>query len=424
MAERLEVQDPDAPASNPPSLPLSGEVSLLIALVLSLSLARYLHTMVKLWMESPFIDFAHYYAYATVVAHGLNPFDPAAVAQMDGLLGFRRAGSPANYPPLFYLLMRPWTAISFPSAAAGWLLASHAFLLGSLLCCRRRFRSASALRIAMVTFVALNYQPLIEDLALGQVNTLLLLLATLAWWGMQTGHPWVAAMGVAIAPFVKPQYSLLLLLLWWTGHRRVLARSLLIVGLAGTAGLVFLGPAHHWAYLRHLLSLSDAFYIRAANLAPRGAFLRLFGLSAAGSIIANGLAALLAVALLILAGRNIPRSAAPPSPAGDWSWSLALVGIPLISPFAEEHHLVILLLPLALLLLDESGGMASVGEQALLMLCLVLLATPYSLDRFSIFHQGLPSLLANGKLLGVGTLAWILIRRLRTLRGSTRESAP
>jgi hypothetical protein len=272
----------------------------------------------------------------------------------------------------------------------------------------------------MVAFVALNYQPLIEDLALGQVNTLLLLLATLAWWAVQAGHLWVAALAVAIAPFIKPQYGLLLLLLWWTGHRRVLARSLLIVGLAGTAGLVFLGPALHWEYLQHLLSLSDAFYIRTANLAPRGAFLRLFGLSGAGSVIADGLAVLVAVALVVLAGRNIPRSAAPPSPAGDWSWSLALVGIPLISPFAEEHHLVILLLPLALLLLDESGGMASVGEQALLILCLVLLATPYSLDRFSIFHQGLPSLLANGKLVGVGTLAWILIRRLRALR----ECAP
>jgi hypothetical protein len=419
MAERLEVQDPDGLATERRSRWLSGEVWLLIALVLSLSLARYLHTLVKLLKESPFIDFAHYYAYATVVAHGLNPFDPAAVAQMDGLLGFRRAGSPANYPPFFYLLMRPWTALSFPSAAAGWLLASQAFLLGSMVCCCRRFRSASALRIAMVAFVALNYQPLIEDLALGQINTLLLLLATLAWWGAQAGHPWVAAMGVAIAPFIKPQYSLLLLLLWWTGHRRVLTRALLIVGLAVTAGLVFLGLAPHWEYLRYLLSLPDAFYIRTANLAPRGAFLRLFGLSAAGSVIANSLAVLVAAALLALAGRNIPRSAASAPPASDWTWSLALVGIPVISSFAEEHHLVILLLPLALLLLDESGPMAPVGDQALLIACIILLATPYSLDRFPIFHQGLPSLLANGKLLGAGTLAWILIRRLQSLRERT-----
>jgi hypothetical protein len=272
----------------------------------------------------------------------------------------------------------------------------------------------------MVAFVALNYQPLIEDLALGQVNTLLLLLATLAWWGVQAGHLWVAALAVAIAPFIKPQYGLLLLLLWWTGHRRVLARSLLIIGLAGTAGLVFLGPALHWEYLRHLLSLSDAFYIRTANLAPRGAFLRLFGLSDAGSLIANGLAVLVAVALVVLAGRNIPRSAAPASPAADWTWSLGLVGIPLVSPFAEEHHLVILLLPLALLLLDESGGMVPVREQALLIPCIILLATPYSLNRFLLFHEGLPSLLANGKLLGVGILAWILIRRLRAFR----ECAP
>lgn len=385
----------------------------LVALALLLSLFRYVHTLSKLMLDSPFIDFAHYYTYATAVALGLNPFDPSAVAQVDSLLAIRRAGAPPNYPPPFYLLMRPWTTMSFHTAAVAWLLLNQLFLVGSLVCCRRRLASAPAIRIAMLAFVILNYQPLTEDVALGQVNTALLFLAALAWWGLQEGRPWVAASAAATAPLLKVQYGLLLVLLWWTGHRRVFARSLLLIALASTAGLLFLGPAHYRDYLRYLFSRTDSFYIWTENLSPLGVFLRLFGLSGAGPIIADALAAIVAIGLMILAGRTISRSASPSPAAGDWSWALGLTMIPLISPFTEQHHLVILLLPLTFLILDEAPLTNPVRDQAILLVGIVLLASAYSLDRFPLFHRGLPSLLASGKLLGLGTLTWALLRRLR-----------
>jgi hypothetical protein len=389
-----------------------------VVLVFFLSLFRYVHTLGKLMVDSPFIDFAHYYTYATVVAQGYNPFDPSAVAHVDSLLAIRRAGAPANYPPPFYLLMRPWTFLPFRPAAVAWLLASQLFLLGSLVCCRRRLESAPAIRIAMLAFVILNYQPLIEDLTLGQINTALLFLAALAWWGLREGRPWCAAFAVTAAPLLKIQYSLLFVLLWWAGHRRVFARSLLLMALANTAGVLLLGPAHYSAYLQHLFSLPDSFYIWTENLSPRGVLLRLFGLSGVGPIIADGLAALVAVGLMILAGTAIPRSASLVPAAGDWTWALGLTMIPLISPFTEEHHLVILLLPLTFLLLDEGPLTNPVRDQTMLFLSIVLLASAYSLDRFPLFHRGLPALLASGKLLGLGTLAWALVRRLRDQRST------
>src|SRR2546427_5924598 len=108
-------------------------VRFLLLLVVLFSAVRYLHDLVKFLVESPFIDFAHYYTYATVVALGLNPFDPQAVARVDELLQIRRAGSAANYPPLFYLFMRPWTLLSFRSAAVGWFFSGPAWLFGSFL---------------------------------------------------------------------------------------------------------------------------------------------------------------------------------------------------------------------------------------------------------------------------------------------------
>ncbi len=387
-----------------------------VALVLLLSLFRYVHTLGKLMLDSPFIDFAHYYTYTTTVALGLNPFDPSAVALVDGLLAIRRAGAPPNYPPPFYLLMRPWTTMSFHTAAVVWLLLNQLFLLGSLVCCWRRLASAPAIRIAMLAFVILNYQPLIEDLALGQINTALLFLAALAWWGLQERRPWVAAFAAATTPLLKVQYGLLLVLLWWTGHRRVFARSLLLIALASTAGLLCLGPTHYRDYLQYLLSLTDSFYIWTENLSPRGVFLRLFGLSGAGPIIADACAAIVAIGLVIVSGRTISRSASLPPAAGDWIWGLGLIMIPLISPFTEQHHLVIVLLPLAFLILDASHQKRSWNEEAVILSSIILLASHYSLDQFPLFHRGLPSLLTSGKLLGLVMLAWVLINRIRTTR--------
>jgi uncharacterized membrane protein len=79
----------------------------------------------------------------------------------------------------------------------------------------------------------------------------------------------------------------------------------------------------------------------------------------------------------------------------------------------EEHHLVVLLLPLTLLLLAEPVSARRSLEVGALAVSIVLLGSRYSFERFELFHQGLLSLLTTGKLLGVVGLVWILIRRLR-----------
>ena len=150
--------------------------TLFLALVVLFSLFRYLHTVAVLLWEAPFIDFAHYYTYATAVRLGHNPFDPQAVAQVDALLSIRRAGTAANYPPLFYLLMEPWTVMAFRPAAVTWLFVSQACLFGALALCLRRFEPPQPIGVAAALFVAFNYQPLVENLALGQINAFLLLL--------------------------------------------------------------------------------------------------------------------------------------------------------------------------------------------------------------------------------------------------------
>jgi hypothetical protein len=395
----------------------TGALVLFLALVLLFSLFRYLHVVAKLAAEAPFIDFAHYYTYGAVVARGLDPFDAPAVAQVDMLLGVRRAAAAANYPPLFYVLMQPWTLMPFRTAAVAWLLASQACLVGTVWLCFRRFTPVSPILAAATLFVGLNYQPLIESLALGQTNALLLFLVTLAWWGLRTGSSWTAAGAVAVALHIKPQYGLLIPLLWAGGHLRVGTRALLLGALGVGVGLLVLGPGHHLEYLRYVFSLPDDLYAWTANLSPRGAFHRLLAAVPHGPALAAVLTLGLDGFLLVLFARTLRLSVPADSPAADWAWGLMLTAVPLLSPLTEEHHLVVLLLPVIFLLLTEPPPGAAAPDRILLVGSVLLLASRYSLEQFPAFHQGPLSLFAAGKLLGVAGLAWALVRRLRRAKG-------
>ena len=397
-----------------------GPVLPLLALVVLFSLFRFLHDQAKLLTESPFIDFAHYYTYAMIVAQGRNPFDPEAVAWADRLLNLRQAGASANYPPLFYLLMQPWILLPFRSAAVAWFLTSQVCLVATLGFCLRRFVSASPVRAAAALFVILNYQPLTESLALGQVNSVVLLLVTLAWWGLRSGHPWLAGGSVALSLHIKLQYALLLPLLWWMGQRRAAARGLLLAGLGVITGLLILGPAHHLGYLGYAWSPPDYLHAWTANLSPRATLLRLLGGAPEGRALANAASLALDGTLLYLFARAIRGPLSPSSHSLDWVWGLGLTAVPLLSPLTEEHHLVVLLLPLTLLLLAESPAPGGWLDETLLIASILLLGSRYSFERFPAFHQGPLSLLAAGKILGVSALAWVLMRRLKTVDRRTR----
>jgi len=272
---------------------------------------------------------------------------------VDRLLGIRRAGAAANYPPLFYILMEPWVLLPFRPAAVAWFLTSQACLLATLGLCFRRFSSASPVRVGAVLFVVLNYQPLIENLVLGQTNLVLLLLSALAWYGLRQGYPWLAAGSIALILHVKVQYVLLLPLVWWMGHRNVATRALLLAILGVGVALLILGPAHHLGYLGYLWSPPDYLHAWTANLSPRASLIRLLGGSGYGHDLANALSLLLDAVLFVVFGRAIRQAVSSELSTVDWSWGLSLTAIPLLSPLTEEHHMVLLLLPLALLLLAE-----------------------------------------------------------------------
>lgn len=401
-----------------------NRAALVVALVVLFSCVRYLHVLAVLLWDAPFIDFAHYFTYATVVGRGQNPFDPQAVAEVDALLAIRRAGAAANYPPLFYLLMLPWTAMAFRAAAVTWLVLSQACVFGAIALCLRRREGVSPVAVAAVLFVVFNYQPLIENLALGQINPLLLLLVTVAWWAARAGRPWAAAAAVALCPFVKVQYAALLPALWWLGQRRILGRALLLAGAGLVCGVLVLGSAHHVEYLRCLLASSDALRTWTANLSPAGTLHRLLSPHGEARHLADGLTLAADALLVALFARTVPRTIPVASPAFDWAWGLAVTMVPLLSPLTEEHHLVVCLFPFALLLANRWDADVGAGESMLLLGSLLLIGSRYSLQRFPALQEGVLSLVGIGKVVGVSFLVWLLSRTVRRTAEAQGRAIP
>lgn len=380
-------------------------------LIVGFSLVHYLHDVVKIALESPFIDFAHYYTYAYLVGQGLNPFDPQAVAMADDVLKIRRAGAAANYPPLFYLLMQPWTWMPFSFSSQVWLLAGQVGLLGAVALCLSRWTIPDPVQLTAALFVVLNFQPLFESAALGQANAVLFLLVTLAWWGLRSGREWLAAALVGIAPHIKPQYGLLILLLWVTGFRAACVRAVLVAAVGAAIGILVLGVAHALDYLRYLAAMPEYLASWTANLSPRGTLHRLLQPLEQGRVIADGATLAVSAAVLAVVVRAIPRTIAPGSRTVDWAWGAGLCAMVLVSPLTEEHHLVVLLFPLLRLLCVDAP--LRKGDLPLLLGAVILVGSRYSFERFPMLHEGPLSLLTTGKLLGVAALLWLLVRRLR-----------
>jgi hypothetical protein len=397
---------------------VSREILFGIGLILLLSMVRYLHDVAKILFESQFTDFAHYYIFSAIAAQQLDLFDPESLIRIGEIGSIRRSAGEPVYPPFFYILMQPWTWFSYRASTWTWLLANQAFLLGSVWLCLRRGTQRSSVQTVVTLFIVMNFQPVFESLALGQMNIAILFLAVTAWWALRHDYSWLAGVTVALAFTIKVQYGLLVPLLWLMGYRRASfwGAATCLTGLL--AAYLQFGPAHFSGYVHVVSMYSSTLADWTMNLCPRAALHRLFGTTESGRLVAEflwlGLSCTILVTLAILS-RRVDRLGGQ---ALDWAWGLGLTSVLFISPMAEEHHFVVLLFPLCLLLASESISSLNLTERVLLVAAIVLVGARYSLEQFPVFHQGLLSILMSGKTIGLGLTAWLLIQRLRAIKAN------
>jgi alpha-1,2-mannosyltransferase len=288
------------------------------------------------------IDFAVFHGAGARFARGLDLYGPYG------------SEAPFRYAPGIAALFAPLAAIPFGVAKALWIFACAAMAFGAalLLDARTGARSALAVPLAWLCLA----QPLAQELAHGQVDLLVLLLALCAFVAEDRGWEVTAGALILVAAALKVAPAILALAWLVRGRWRPLlgcgiAAVLLALLLVPGYGLVGAAEQH----VRWVTSQSSDAHAMIGTLANQSAWAwsRHVGLAGGG-----------AVAVLVLLA--IAASESRPGPRRD----LLLAIVPLVSAYGWPQ-LFLLAVPLLAEVLARSswtrwaGGAAAAGVSVL-----------------------------------------------------------
>ncbi len=319
---------------------------------------------------------------ATLVANPQQPF-------------YRTYGGFYLYPPFFLMLIWPLTRMSMPAAAAVFETAKWGALVVSLCCawrlCARRGEDAPP--VVALGSLLLTWRFIENDLAMGNIN--LLLLAAMLGSGvlLMHGRQFAAGFVISLAVCVKVTPALLLVYCAYKGWWRVLAGAA-----AGLAVCLVLWPAsvlgwdnnwqllHGW-YGNTIAGFVERGAVRAehANQALVGVLNRLFG--AEPAFPPDGY---LTILELPQRARDVVRATVALGVLGALVWacrrrvdpgrqplmlaselSLVLIAMLLVSGLSWKAHFVTMLLPNAVLLAYLADARYATRRRAIGVLLLV-----------------------------------------------------
>lgn len=191
-------------------------------------------------------DFIQEWTGGWMLQHG-DParfYDPAYISRREhdaALVGFEwdhDAYLPMVYPPFWYLLVSPLSALPFKIAATVWTLLMTLALVAALLLLRhwllKAHGAAMPIGILMLSLALPVYPPLLESLGSGQKGTLLLLLFAATFVLLDRKRPFMAGVVFALVAF-KPQLTLVV------GGAMLLKRQWRFIAGGVTIGTILVG---------------------------------------------------------------------------------------------------------------------------------------------------------------------------------------
>lgn len=256
------------------------------------------------------------------------------------------------HPPAATLVIAPFV---FLFGIHGTYLAMFSLSLGALwltfntIC--RELGWVPAGRTAWVIALALlGWHHLAESLRLGQWDLILGTLLVLGWCFLRRQRPAAAGLAIAGAVTLKLFPGLMLVYLWFR-HRKAFWWAAIATAVLVTGSLVMIGRqnavdyfhgtqyvVHHYKDFPTNLSLLSWFGVLPIPWNRSELGIRLYYLLALG----------LVVTLAWMFARVSPRSEGK-SRKLDLEYSVFVALMPLLSPVAWDHYLVLLLLPFAIL---------------------------------------------------------------------------
>jgi hypothetical protein len=346
------------------------------------------------------------------------------------------------YPPAFAVFLIPLTWVSNDLAVRIWLLLIQAAVVASLVIVYSVIGRPRRAELLCLVAVMTTFFPLASSVLTGSMNTLLLLLLTGAWAFWQRRKDVLGGVLVGTAAVFKLFPLALLPYLAWRRHWKLLA-AVGVTGLAGLLlGLAVTSVAHNLYYFREMLPHLAAGTGYRENQSLAGFTARICQPSAAD---AGGGAGWCGRALdwplVVLLLFIVIRATSRPARSG-LEFALAVSALPLISSVTWSFHLVVLILPIALLIRQAFTGAMSRRAGRLLLVAWLCFSVGPALHYLLIYHPlpplpGILELLPLGvtRLLGeayfIGTLilfgsVWVALcneRRLETPSGELEPAA-
>ena len=280
----------------------------------------------------------------TRIAGGQDPYDLCATM---GCL--EPTGPQYVMPPVLAWLLQPLVGVDAHLITVGAVLVLNASLALFIWIALKALKVQDWQLAALLVLVALAFEPVIGNVAEGQVNLLLLGLSGVWFWAWIEDRWWGgAALGTAIA-IKLIQGPIALLVLW--GRRWAMFAA------AAGAGLVLWlagAPQYLFEYLYKVLPAVSGGTGFFENHSPGGTITRLFEpdtfFAVPGSPgSARVLAVLLAIATLVFTLRAL-RSPARSAVGRSLEAGAIVAATPLIASYSWGTHLVLLLLPMFVLI--------------------------------------------------------------------------
>ena len=278
------------------------------------------------------------------VASGLDPYDLCAS------MGCQEPTGPQYVmPPVLAWLLQPLVGVDSHLITVGAVLLLNASLALFVWLTLRALRVRDWQLVAFLVLVTLAFEPVIGNVAEGQVNLVLLALSGIWFWAWIEGRWWGGlALGAAIA-LKLIQGPLAVLVLW--------ARRWAMFGAAAAAGLALWligAPQYLFEYLFKVLPSVSGGTGFFENHSPGGTITRLvdpqtFFAVPGSPVSARIFTAAISVAILVVTLMWLGRPATTRTGLA-LEAAAVVAATPLIASYSWGTHLVLLLLPMYVLI--------------------------------------------------------------------------
>jgi hypothetical protein len=334
-------------------------------------------------------DFPKFYGSALLYLEGQSLYAPLTVDRFVQWNPDWGEEPPLYYPnlnpPFLTLLVLPFTLFRFPIAMTAWSVLSLLVGMIGILWIERETRAGPADPVRSLGFLILllAYYPTFASVNYGQLTLFLLLGAVAAWVAYRGQHEILAGMALGFLLSVKLFFGLFALVLLTQKRFKAVISMALTFSICWSVSVLVFGIESLIEYRSALAMVS--WHSTNWNASYMGFFTRLLGGAETkglvhAPVLGRSLSALASVfTAALLAVLTWKRSSRSTLTARDFSFSLTLVAMFLLSPLGWIYYFPLLLLPMILIWANAPRFPDYYRSRRILLFGGILSALPVSL---------------------------------------------